>query len=492
MKIKTAFTVMVCILFLGTSCTEEAADKATLALSETALQFTKETGEKTIEVTTNQEQWVTIPNMDWIDCTRAGNSLTIKVTRNETNRQRSGKIAVVAGDAVQMIEIRQNETEMEATDLPEKLVVDQWGGEYVYYIQSGGKDWSIQTDAQWLSVTSLPFSNKVVIRIPENSQIEEREATLLLSAGTLTKKYTVFQAGAMHLILPLLDFGASVIQIDDFEKARKSDFVGSRNIFPFVYLTKSAAFPQVDYNFGKDFEYVNSTIHASSREVVADGKLNTMLEEKGFVLKNSYDKFCRYFELKNEAHVVEVNVVDGKFGVSKNKSGIFFRNTPRQKESHKTFDSFPELYPNMHEQVADIEKIKKWEVANGGTFNEEKSYEYVLYFDVNDPLIKERYYKIQEWDNKLNHIGIHTRDNTSHVFEHEESFWFTEEFKNLMQKEGFSYYFFGATAANSSGTDSYDVFYNETKECFILFSSANFNYTGVIPLIVVARNYKSK
>lgn len=247
-----AILLMLGLLTLASCQKDDALEEPSLSLSEVSLNLPKASSEKNITVTTNQAEWTAMANVNWLDLTVSGTTLIVKAAENITTTERKGKIMVMAGGVGRAIEVAQAATDVTIVTIPDKLTVDQFGGNFQFDVNANTDEWTVTTDADWITVTAKQFKHEVVVSVSENEDREERVAKLILAGGKTVKEFTITQSGIMYFILPYLGFYESAFAVRDFEYARRSEVITLPNEFNnnrlWEYETKSPIFNIVQYN----------------------------------------------------------------------------------------------------------------------------------------------------------------------------------------------------------------------------------------------------
>lgn len=451
---KNLFAILMLVGILFTTSCKSEVEEPTLTLSETAtIILPKIASEKAITVTTNQSEWSSMTNADWIELLQSGNTLNIKASLNATTAKRKGEVLVMAGGIARKLVVEQEASDITIVAIPDKLEVDQWGGKYQFDVDANTQNWTVASDAEWVKVVAKPYKSEVVIEVAENVAREARVAKLTLTGGTTAKEFTLTQSGIMYYIMPYLKFGATFRELKEFEAARKSEVVEDLNyVFggPYLFHTQSPAFPAILYGFANE-KLSGMEVQISDKKVVLDKAFDDMMIANNFKLITSTAK-SKVFELDQEKTVIRATVS------TENKGTIVYAVIPKQTQTYKTFAAFPYGYCDFKGERADVEA---WEKANGGTFNKSKSAEdptkenNFLFFDVKkDPALARAYF-VSNKTKKLVESAHYFTEMNLVFWEYEGARVVTNEFMALTQKEGFTY-------EGLNGT--WHVFINEAKD----------------------------
>lgn len=431
-KILLFFAVLSAMII--SSCQNE--DNTTLEISEVSLDLPKVASDNTVKISTDADAWSAFATAEWITTKSNGDELVVSVMENTTAKERSGKVVVIAGEMSQSIDIHQAASDVSIVTLPDKLNIDQWGGKFQFDVNSNTKDWTITSDADWVQLTPKQFKSEVVIEVAENKDRAERVATLTLTAGSATQKFVVNQGGIMFFIFPHLQFGCDAFVIKSFETARKSELVGQPdglfNTDKWTYQTKSAAFSVVRYE-------VKATGLARAIMFTATKDFGTteLDNYKTFLTANGYvDKGNDVFA--NDEASTEVTII-----MSAADPQVIFTYKPKQPQAYPTFTTFPYGLTNFKSTEADV---KTYESNNGGTFdatksmidpNESSNY---LFFNVTNTEMEGRAYFIDNADPKyMSETAQYYKVWSKGFFQANGQYYVTNEFADLLAKEGFVY-----------------------------------------------------
>lgn len=424
---------MLATVFLAASCSKDEVEEPTLTLSETStIKLLKAVSEKAITVTTNQKEWTALANVDWIELTQSANTLTIKATMNATNTKRKAEVMVMAGGLGKKLMVEQEASNATIVTFPDKLELDQWDGKYQFDVDANTKDWNVTSDADWVKVTAKQFKSEVVIEVTENVKREARVAKLTLTAGKTAKEFTITQSGIMYYIMPYLQFGASLGQLQAFETARRSEMVQNTGVIfggPYTFNTKSPAFPTILYEFTAG-KMGGITVTISKKEVVLEKEFDNMMTENKFKLVSSTDKE-KLFQKEGETETIRalVNIADnGK---------ILYTVIPKQPKPMPTFKEMPYGFKDFT-ATGTLKAVQDWEAKNNGKYEEADSApdKGFYRFAAPAPWIN-RAYIFEDKPHLLQTINFFPEVSLCY-FEVRGAYYLTKEFTALMKKEGFT------------------------------------------------------
>lgn len=440
MKRKIFALLMVLGIFVAaSSCQKDELEEPSLSLSQTSVDLQKSASSKDITVTTNQSEWSAMSNVNWIDLTMQGTTLKITATENLSPNERKGKVMVLAGGLSKSIEVKQTGSDVSLVTIPEKLDVDQYGGNYQFDVKANTQDWTITTDAKWITITPKQFKNEVLVSIAENKEKTPRVAKLILTGGKTVKEFTVNQSGIIYYILPYFGFGEKASAVRKFETTRKSELVkqpdGLFNQSAWDFETKSSAFSLIRYEIPKD-SYKEAIVFAATKDLLTNELkgFTDFLKENGFK-DNGNNTF-----LNSEKNIV-ASIMD-----KAENPYVSYKFIPKQPQAYPTFDKVPY---GLIDFASDKAKVDAYEATNGGVFNAVKSSidkadsdtDY-LWFDVNKNDAYARAYFVNRKDGEpktLQETAQYFSKMTLAFWDNKGELTLTNEFMALMLKDGFTY-----------------------------------------------------
>lgn len=429
---------MLGLLTLASCQKDDALEESSLSLSEVSLNLPKASSEKNITVTTNQTEWTAMANVNWLDLTVSGTTLIVKAAENTTTMERKGKIMVMAGGVGRAIEVAQAATDVTIVTIPDKLTVDQFGGNFQFDVNANTDEWTVTTDADWITVTAKQFKHEVVVNVSENEDREERVAKLILAGGETVKEFTITQSGIMYFILPYLGFYESAFAVRDFEYARRSEVITLPGELTDEYLwrykVRSPFFDVVEYTAFSD-SYKRATILAKDKQLF-DKELPNF---KAFLIENGFEDNGNNTYIYREKNILATIVANEL------NPYVDYQCIPKQTQAYPTFDKFPYGFTDFTALKA---QISEYEVANGGTFNADRSFEdetsrdHTLWFDVKKGDLSTRSYLLRGGVGATKYLV----ETVQYYTKKELVFWeyygdlfLTNEFMTLMKEENFEY-----------------------------------------------------
>lgn len=437
-KILIVTSVLLGWFFVNSCSSDDGYLAPTLSLSEKSYTFPKSASEKVIKVTTNQPKWTSIASAEWVELIQAEKELTIKVTENMSTKVRTAKVLVMAGGASESFEITQSESDIVIITTPDKFNVNQWGGEFEFEVQTNSQDWTVSSDASWLTVTKKPYKNEAVLNIKENKRKEARSTKIIVKSNDSSKELEVVQDGTMYYILPLLKVQANKNELDEFEFARRST------------LDYSNSSP-----FGSHFTYkTHSPVFKHIRYAMLNGlmdKAHLYTENIDIFKETDFINFMRGngFDVLSEG--VFFNSDRGIKATVKSED-LEFTFLPSQPGPMPTYENFPYGYLDF---TASLDKVKEWEAANGGTFENSLSNVNAgfYYYHSPEPWLGRSY--IFANSPVLRQTANFIVDVDKFYYKFKNSYYFTKEFEAKLKSEGFT---------EVIGEDNGLVFYKNTEK----------------------------
>lgn len=444
MKKNLLALMMIAGLIFVSSCKDDI-EEPTLSLSEVEWQAPMEAAEKSITVTTNQTHWKATPGAEWIEISESGNTLTIKVKKNFETKTRTAVVTVItAGGLGKDFTVNQAATNVTIVTIPDKLEVDQWGGNYLFDVDANTKEWTITSDAEWAKVTPKQFKGEVVVMVDENTDRQSRTAKFVLagSDGKAQREFLLTQEGIMYHILPYLIPNVPYETVKQFEESRKSSVLMNLDLLfgrIYTFNTKSPAIPQIQYTF-TNAKLTKAAAVASSASVLNDPDFAKMMTEEGYTA--SQNTYTKEINVGENLYMIKAEVFIGDDEAGQ-QSGIIFTFVPKQTKQMPTFKTMPLGYTGFGNGKAEIDEYEK---ANGGTYNSETS-EYIFdggywyhYYDVNTTeLLARAYFVMDDVKMGLLETAQYFLDGEKAFFEVDGEAYLTKEFMELATKEGFTY-----------------------------------------------------
>ncbi len=444
MKQKIFVSLLFLLGILLQSCQQDSiSEPSILEISpKGVLSLDSGTSKHEVSVSTNQSSWDFVKTADWVTATKDGNKLIIDVQANSTTQARTSEIIIIAGDSRDKIIIDQNGVNVSISTSTQVIETNQWGGDFTIDVESNLEDWVVECNDTWITATPIYTMSELRISVAEHKEREDRvgKIHLLSKDGRGLYEVTIKQNGTLYYVMPYLGFIETSEAVREFEINRRSETItvpdGVFNLYQWVYKTKSPVFSLVTYlTFNNRYK--------SSKVFCTDGaffqnKLN-LEGQKTYLLKQGFEQKS---DLVFEHPELNVRAEINKDAASPH---VAFTYEPKQPGSMPTMDKFPYRYFTFSK--GDLANIEAWENANGGTLNPDRSEIDVVgternlyWFDVNkDPVLATVYNVATTGKHTVSAAFIILSNRDQVYFTHKSSLFLTQEFRQLMKKEGFTY-----------------------------------------------------
>lgn len=441
---------------------ETFVEEATLSTSLNSVTFTKDGGQQSVSITTSATTWVATSPLEssWLTLTQNGMQLDITAAPNTEGADRKGYILINAGGAAAKINVVQSAGDVVLSLSTESLSFDKAGGEQRVDVICN-ESFTVEADenADWLQMVYLDGADYFTLTAAANESNNVREAKIYVTAGNVMRELAVTQVGKDIVLLPLLaETGQnSLIDIMHFEEARGSAAMqlpdGLFNS-AYYFVTENADFPQIGYLADLQGDYQQAVTATTNVDLLDD--IVAAIEAKGFTLDGA---------------IYTSTTIPYAISVTESASGITISviYSPTQEESQPTYSTLPltdpqmswTCYESMDIHGATADDVMTWEAANGGTFNElmstyaDQSGDF-MWFDIDDAHQTDGLYARSAWVNVpwgsdavpenypflyevTSARAIYT-DLTRMVWSPDGlSYFFTEEFNDLLAEENFVY-----------------------------------------------------
>ena len=446
---KTYFLKSLIILSLGlllTSCQKDLKGVETLELSEYAtVAFDQAGGQKEIAVTTNNVKWTASPNATWIKVSQGFDTFTVTAEPNPGTEARSGEVLVLSGSLSERIPVEQAAMTDEIYLSTETVSVDQNQREVAITVKSLSGEWSVEDNLpEWISYTRVPGENVLTLSIAANESLDSRTHKVFVHSKGEAKEITVTQAGKVVLLLPYLVPEATTDEVKDFEEARGSKLqvdAAYLNNGSHTYVTVSDELRVIKYTFDTNKELAQVQMNADNLETITGEPFAKFLENEGFVFwgDNTVEMvYVKKFKKQDTYYDIVCNITYSQANPNFYKK-VIFNFVKGQNGDHPTYNSLP-LGIGRFDVVTD--QVAAWESTNGGTMNEintEVGETFSDYFyDIFDRIYVTRRYIFNASD-KLVEMDIFLYDVNKIFYSPEEGkYYVTNEFKELLTREGFT------------------------------------------------------
>lgn len=454
------------------SCQQQVPTEISIELSDySTIDFPSEGSEKVIHVTTNATYWEAFPNASWVEIEHNLDSFLVKAQPNSTTEERKASILVHAmGTGVtQTLMVTQAAGRSALEVQKNEVKFDQIEQEKTIKVNTVSDNWSIENTApEWITAKASVEERLLYISVKENSSTDSRSAKLFVQAGEKIEEIVVHQSGSLYYILPLLTPGSNIRDVREFELARHSLLETDDSYLKggaHTYFTKSPVFYKVVYTFSKDI--INgATLYPKDTGVLTSEGLHHFLTKEGYQAKveSQHEKvYVRHTEVGKAKYEIVANVA---FAIPNTDPSIIFRIVPRQPKAMPTFEKIPlsELYIKKLNKSA----VVAWESTHNGKQSKRKSERNFIYFDVFDTIYIGRNYYFSEDGSQVTQMDAYSYDISKAFYQEGTSFIMTDEFKALLQREGFEFY-------QRSGDDFRELYINKEKECILGIKVARVN-----------------
>ena len=190
MNTKTFFIVamvLVCISLGAFSCdSDEEENKPKISVNPKLLEFTDKEEIREVVITTNQDAWDAVSDQTWCTITKGTNKFTVSVAANTTIDERTAKITVSAGDAPNVtVEVKQSGMAQTLSVTPNSPITFTSKVEAsevkTITVTTNVPSWDVSSNQTWCTVTK--GTNQFTVAATANTTIDERKATISISAG---------------------------------------------------------------------------------------------------------------------------------------------------------------------------------------------------------------------------------------------------------------------------------------------------------------------
>lgn len=441
-KINILFSLLLLLAGISfTSCSNKDLDVVSLEISEFGTLYIGSEGEKkTIEVTTNQNNWVVTANEPWVEIDQQEKNFTLSIPKNKMPVERKASILVIAGGQAQKLELIQSAGKGSLYVSEEKVQLDQFAQEHSIRVVSNGSTWNVEvSETTWLKAEQIVEENRLRIIVEENTSPEPRSGKVFVKSAGLVREINVEQGGKLMYILPLLTPGSDIEDVQKYEDQRKSKLIINTSYLTggtHTYRTISPLFPKIEYNFSNEKINEIDMIPNDVATLTSEGFHNFLLEN-GYESKgdNGHEKpYVKNVKLGDASFEIRVQILYDVPNMPKVVKFLIFR---RQPKAMPTFTELPKGYTNISKGTkADV---IAWEASNGGKMSQSKSTEKFYYFDVLDKLYIGRDYIFSEDGNSIEQMRLFTYDIDKVFYQAgENNYQMTDEFKALLEREGFT------------------------------------------------------
>lgn len=378
----TTKVISSCILVLGlavslTGCVEYEAPTPPQTQGQGHLPGQlpplKAEGEQLVtNVGMNGKKWYALSNADWLEAQESGTQLYVKAQRNPLPEPRTALITLIEGSTARVLTVVQEPSALVLQgQAASRIELDAAATQQTLVLNTGGRTWSVSTEAAWLKPTLRPHASELVLDAQANEGLASRTATLTLTHEKSTHQIIVVQAGRGGYVVPHFAWGANIDDITRLEAARGGALLskpqmgnalaGTANDPYYTYSTSSQLVTRIGYetvNFTDRMVY-RVKLTARDHIVLHSTGFQQWLTAQGFVKKgNSY-----YYNSEQRIHA-EITI-----DKERQRGHIEFWPEIEQTQSYPTFAN-NELPMGFLGYGQKQEAIKRWEDAHKGVLHE--------------------------------------------------------------------------------------------------------------------------
>lgn len=442
MKYKIYVVLLLFTALLGACQRKTILEPATLEILPSGLiSLDSQEHTEVVGITTNQDDWTFVKNVDWLSVTQNQGDLTITVPANSSTEARQAEILVIAGEAREKIRIEQQGTQVAITTSQQKIETNQWGGSFTLDVESNNSDWVAETSEDWIHLTPVYTMSELRISVDETKESDDRIGKIYLKTkdGRGLYEVAVSQSGVMYYLLPFDGFLESAENLRQYEYGRKSELSlvpdGTFNLYNWGFKTKSTAFGSITYlvynNRYKTAKVYCSTPNFFENQINLEG-------QKTFLMRQGFEQKSDLVFYHPDKHILAQIVKDG------GSPHVYYTFRPEQPTAQTTMSDFPYRY--MKFETGAFSAIQAWETTNGGTFNSSRSsvsdpnYDRdILWFDAAQPPLLATVYRVSRAtsDHTITSLFLILRDTSNVYYTAGGTLLLTNEFIDLMKREGF-------------------------------------------------------
>lgn len=453
---------LIAILFMAPSCNKNNVEEATLEVSKKEIKFTKAAGEETITVNASAENWIASSPVEgqWLTLTKEGTNLKIKVAANEKGVSRKSYVLINAGAIAERIDVEQSAADLVLSTNPTDVVAPMAGGQYSIDVDANTDNWEAEMDDKannWVTLSIKKVAGTILVTVAENKTGKDRSAKIILKSGNTLKEVAVKQFGtASKYLLPIFLIAPTQHELINAEKIRGNHLLSYSSAFPawginedtYLFVTPSSVFPAIEYGISfTSGKVAYARMSSADKEAVMSKDFLAVLKEAGFVVeKNTAAGFSAVSDSKS----YRVDVVYDNKGVSV----VTYAPIIKQTKEYPTFKKFP--YGSSVRlgkmKIADIKKADATDYVVSMEEKAKKSEEIGFLLMThkspkdNDEIIDAKA-SFFDWDAKTpadkkgllqECMDVQLNYNLG-VWRDGNAFILTNEFKDLLLKEGFAF-----------------------------------------------------
>jgi hypothetical protein len=311
--------------FSETVTVYQAAETPTLVLTKDVYDVSSDGETIQVELKSNVEYEVQLPNVDWIEesQSRAVSTHThyFVIHANDTYDARSAQITFINKESGLSEKVTVNQVQKDAIIVAQKeYVVEAAGGALDFSVQAN-VDFSVSVSDDWIEqVTSRGLTEKTLnFNIKENTTNDSRTGTITVKSGSIVQEIKVTQAGLYDLLVSQSEFsivsGGETVQVTvstnlDYEITISDDWVKevtTRGLSDYTHTFEVAA--NTTYDSRKaTITFTSKTGNITKVITLTQAQLDAIVvSEKEY----TYDATGGVLDLKVQANVdYEVSISD--------------------------------------------------------------------------------------------------------------------------------------------------------------------------------------
>lgn len=483
---------MIFVSLLAVACTpkDDQPEAATLSLSANTLTFDNKAQNPAapqITVTTNQAKFrATTTDPSWLKVAEEGNGLKITAMANELGRERVADVLVFAGGLVEKVVVTQSAADVVLEVSPEEQVIPNTGKEFYVSVKSNSDRWEIEApQVDWIKVQK--FTTELVkVVVEANNDEAVREYKLFAKLGNVQKEVSITQVGtgSSTYMLPLLVAKVTNHAIIDHEAKQGNYLMSYSSALPgwgyfdesFQFACGSKVFETVIYQRDVRTNKIKDIVmYSLDNEAVASEGFRTYLIENGFELTAPSENGNYKGESAEASFAVVVAIGDAT-----KYSTVQFIPIIKQSKPYPTFKKFPyDMWSRLNKDEWKSADIIKAEEKDGNKIEKiyDKKYPTLLsliWVDIKEnsdrevPTIR-AYFMDNEEDgtttDRASELITIWKDQTVGAWADGTVYYLTDEFKALMEAEGFKFF------TKNQGSDLY---YLESEQLMIVPRGVSF------------------
>lgn len=456
-------SIFLLLLVAWTSCRDEAPGGSLEIHSSLGKEISLSSQATTfeVEVRTDYSAWSSSTNVDWLSLSQEGNKLSLSVRANAYPTSRVAQVLVLAGGKTQALTVVQSGSDTPFVVASDQLEISRWGESGDIHVDTYVKDWTVQSDADWVHATAVPHEGRIAVVVDAFDEEGERSATLTLTGvsnkvqGTITIK----QKGKERYILPYIAWGQDIAKVMSFERGERRSTLTATPSPPtalnpqsyryYTYKTNHDLFPEVHY------ETMELSDKFVFRAILTAKDASTLRSEEFIAYLKSQGYEPEVVRTRNTGNFVHTyinqsNKTRASLQVDSKGQRIFFFPVVEQPSAMPTLSSLSLGLTDFHK--ATPENVSLWEKNRGSVYDSYKSqteskkasiiaeiYHGVSPFYTHTYIFAE---KASESDStqmvKLLAQSSHILNDLGTVFyQWGDLYLVTKEFSDLMEREGF-------------------------------------------------------